>query len=125
MNYKELITNAYEEATLASKNVQPEPIWIIRDENSWKMYETVTCWLFGKWAIIIKKRNRKFAQAIQDYCKDHNIYCSYSDYHKWLYCRLCKSHEYERMQEFYYTFVDYLIKQWLKSELFYINVMLD
>ena len=74
MNYKQLIELAIKVAKVASNDINPEPIWEVRDAFNWKLIEKVKCWLFGKWAIVIKKRNRKFAKAIEEYCKDNILH---------------------------------------------------
>lgn len=124
INYKEIIEWAVRYAAKESNSINVEPIWTVVDSN-WKQYEPISHWLFWKWAILIKKQNRKFAKALQEYCDDNNIFCSYSDYHRALFVWACKSYEYERMQIFYNEMRYYLIWCWIDSKLITISVELD
>lgn len=110
---KTIIENAYTLAYNGAKNHWiVEPIGtIVTEYGDKKVYENVSCWLFWKWAILVKKRNRKFASAMVEFCNENNIYCSYSDYHKALYIGIAKwFFEYEKMSTFFGVFINEIRK---------------
>ena len=100
-DYKLIITMAVKQWEKRMAEVNPVPIWIVKDDISWKEYAPIKHWLFWHWALLVKRQNRNFAKAIIEYCKENKMYCSYSDYHKAYYVWLTKSYEYEKLQAFY------------------------
>lgn len=124
INYKEIIEWAIRHATKESNLINVEPIWTVIDSN-WKQYEPISRWLYWKWAILIKRRNRKFIKAIEEYCKENRIFCEYSEYHKAMYIWFCKSDEYERKLSFYQTMIYYFIWSWIDEKLLSHCIELD
>lgn len=116
MNYYLLIQDAHVKSFEASRLINTEPIWLIWEEyvKEPKTYY-VSQWLFWRWALLMKKKNRKFAEAMIKFCEDIKSYCSYSDYHKAYYIWLCKSREYERMCEYFKVFCNILRDNWIDT----------
>lgn len=103
--YLVLIEDAYKAAKDKTEKCAVESIGFIKDEFWDQKIQYVKQWLFWKWALLVKKRNRKFAEAIQEFCEEKWFYCDYSDYHKALYCWLARGiHEHDKLVCFYWEF---------------------
>ena len=125
VDYTRILENWIAHATKKANELNPEPIWVVKDDNTWKEYAPIKHWLFGNWALLVKKQNRTFAKAVLVYCSINNKYCSYSDYHKAYYVSLCNYTEYERLQKFYSTLYFYLLDTWVEYKNVHYTVKLD
>ena len=123
-DYREILKVAVEQWNRKMQEVNPTPIGVVVDGN-WKEYAPIKHWLFWHWALLVKRQNRKFAQAVILYCMDNKMYCEYSDYHKAYYVWLTNSHEYERLQEFYSSVYYTLIWCGIPSKVLDYRVTLD
>lgn len=99
VNYYSIIEQAVIEAKELADWITPHPIGTLVDLKWKETHETG--WLCWVWSLLVKKRNRKFAKAIVDYCIKHDHFCEYSDYHKAYYVSICHYMEYERLNIFY------------------------
>lgn len=122
-NYIELIQDGVLRAQNAIRDIEVEKIWLIEDLN-WNVYD-VDVWMFWWGWFLLKKRNRKLAEAMRVYCEDNGKHIRYSDYHKALYVWLYRCREYDKIRAFYSNFINYLIENWVDDSLISYTVDYD